>query len=211
MRTRLLVQVGIAGAVAFFLMATSAAASTIVYDTADSPLTMFTSGGLVLNSTGGATATLTFVPLGDASVGTPSNISYGNFDLVCATCGTQASGLGTSFAPFTFDLIVTDDTDHTTGMFVGTSSGGSVWSDVSQVAISWAPLQVGPGGAFGPTLFTITSPTLIVAPDSGTPKGDTSVQGTVNSAAASVPEPATMAMVGGAFVALSALARRRRS
>jgi hypothetical protein len=50
--------------------------------------------------------------------------------------------------------------------------------------------------------------TLIVAPNSGTPPGDTSIQGTVSSTL--VPEPATMAMVGGLFVGLAALARKRR-
>ncbi|MFZ0933569.1 MAG: PEP-CTERM sorting domain-containing protein [Bryobacteraceae bacterium] len=200
-----------------FIMVASASASTIVYDTTDSPLTMFASGGLILDSTGGASATLTYDPLADTSVGTPSNINLGDFDLVCPTCGTQASGLGTAFGAFTFDLVITDDTDGATGEFVGTSSGGSVWSDVSQISIAWTPLQLGPGmtdaltGDFGTSLFTISSPTSIVAPDSGTPAGITTVQGTVNAAsAASVPEPATMAMVGGAFVGLAALARRRR-
>lgn len=202
--------------VALFVLSVTAGASTIMYDTSDSPLTMFTSGGLVLDSTGGAAATLTYDPLADTTVGTPSNINLGDFDLVCPTCGTQASGLGTAFSAFTFDLVVTDDTDGATGEFVGTSSGGSVWSDVSQISIAWSPLQLGPGmsgaltGDFGTTVFTISSPTLIVSPNSGA--GTTTLQGTVNTTAvAGVPEPATMAMVGSAFVALAALGRKRRT
>ena len=75
--------------------------------------------------------------------------------------------------------------------------------------------QLGPAGAgaltgnFGPTFFIITSPTGIVAPNSGTPQGDTTVQGFVSSTA--VPEPATMAMVGGLLIGLAALARKRRA
>jgi hypothetical protein len=201
----------------FLLMAESAGASTILYDTTDSPITGFSGGGLVLDSTGGAAATLTYSGLGDTSVGTPSNISLGDFDLVCPTCGTQASGLGTAFSAFTFDLVVTDDTDGATGEFVGTSAGGSVWNDVSQISISWSPLQVGPGtsgamtGNFNGTDFTISSPTLIVSPNSGAKPGDTTVQGTVTSLSIGTPEPASMALVGGALIGLAALARKRRA
>ena len=212
-----LVRTGVVAAMVLFLAAGTCGASTIIYDTVDSPLTMFTTGGLVLDSTGGAAATLTYNPLSDTAVGTPSNINLGDFLLACPTCGTQASGLGTSFGAFTFDLVVTDDTDGATGEFVGTSSGGSVWSDVSQISINWLPLVIGPGTTntltcdFGATLFTITSPTLIVAPNSGTPPGDTTVQGTISTAASTVPEPATTALVGGALISLAALVRKRRS
>jgi hypothetical protein len=81
--------------------------------------------------------------------------------------------------------------------------------------VNWSPTQVGPGTTnatggtnFSTTFFTVPNMTLIVAPNSGTPPGDTSIQGTVSSTL--VPEPATMAMVGGLFVGLAALARKRR-
>jgi len=218
MIVRRLIYAALTTAAVLVITTASAGASAIIYDTADSPFTMFASGGLVLDSTGGAAATLTYDPLADTSVGTPSNINLGEFDLVCPTCGTEASGLGTAFGAFTFDLVVTDDTDHATGEFVGTSSGGTVWSDVSTISIDWSPVQVGPGtsnalsGDFATTLFTISTPTLIVAPNSGTPPGVTTIQGTVKAPAVSgVPEPATMAMVGSAFVALAALGRKRRT
>lgn len=213
MTIRRLIQVAAVTAVAVFIMAASASASTITYNT-NAAGTLFVGGGLVLNSSGGSAATLTFTPNSNTATGVPSNLNFGDFLLVCTTCGTQASGLGTHFNSFTFDLIITDVTDSATGEFVGTSSGGSVWSDVSQVSISWLPLQLGPGtsnalsGSFGTTYFTISTPTLIVAPNSGTPPGDTTVQGGVSSSA--IPEPATMAMAGGALIALAALARKRR-
>ena len=205
--------------IAVLVFAASANASTIItYDTSDSPLTGFNGigGDLVLDSTGGADATLTYVTIPDTTVGTPSNINYGQFDLSCPTCGTQASGLGTHFSPFTIDVVVTDDTDDASGMFVGTSAGGSVWSDVSQVSITWSPLELGPGttnalsGNFGGTDFTITNLTLIVAPNSGSPAGVTTLQGTVNSSVVGVPEPATEVLVGGIFIALAAMARKHR-
>jgi PEP-CTERM motif len=206
-------QTASATAVAAFMMAASASASTIAYTT-NSAGTEFFGDGLTLNSTGGAAAVLTFHPNTSSISGVPSNINFGNFGLVCATCGTQASGLGTLFNSFTFDLVVDDTTDGATGEFVGPSTGGTVWSDVSNVAISWAPAQLGPGttgalsGSFGGTDFTISTPTGIVAPNSGTTPGVTTVQGTVD-AATGVPEPSTFVLIGGALLGLSA--RRRKT
>jgi len=194
-------------------LATVASASTITFNT-NAAGTQFGSGVLVLNSSSGAAATLTFTPNSSATVGVPSNIDLGDFLLVCSTCGPAGTGPNATFGSFTFDLVVTDTTDGATGVFVGTSTGGTVNSNASTISISWLPLQLGPGtsnassGSFGPTYFTISTPTLIVAPNSGSPQGDTTVQGTVNST--TVPEPATLAMVGGAFVALAALSRKRR-
>lgn len=204
-------------AILIMMMAASAGATTIVYDTADGG-SIFVGGGLTLDSTGGATATLTYNPIGDTTVDGPTNINLGSFTLSCPTCGTEASGLGTAFGAFTFDLVVSDDTptdDTAVGEFVGTSTGGTVWSDASNISISWLPISLGPGttgalsGDFGTEVFTISTPTLIVAPNSGASPGVTTVQGALASTAA--PEPATMAMVGGLFIGLAALARKRRA
>ena len=200
-------------AVVLFMMVASASAN-IIYRT-DSAGTIFVGGTDVLTSVGGL-ATLTFAPNASGSSGVPSNVDYGDFLLACVNCGTQASGLGTHFNAFTFDLVVIDTTDNVQGEFVGTSAGGSIWSDVSQVSISWSPLQLGPGTSnvlaglgttFNNTFFTISSPTLIVAPDSGSPAGDTTVQGTVNSSA--IPEPATLLLLGAGLLGLGVLRRKR--
>ncbi len=82
-------------------------------------------------------------------------MNFGNFTLVCETCTTQAIGTGSFFSAFTFDLVFTDVTDGATGIFVGTSTGGDVFSDVSQVTINWAPLMLGPGTPYALVGFVL--------------------------------------------------------
>ena len=126
------------------MMAANASANTITYTT-DAAGTGFGGSSLILNNSLGAAATRTFQPRVSITTGIPSNVSFGTITLVCPTCSTQAIGAGSFFNPFTFDLIITDVTDGATGQFVGTSTGGTVFSDVSQIAVNWAPLQLGPG------------------------------------------------------------------
>ena len=180
--------------------------------------TGFAGVDLILNNSLGAVATLTFVPGVNITTGVPSNVNFGNFTLVCSTCSTQAVGSGATFPSFTFHLVITDVTDGATGLIVGTSSGGSVFSDVSQISIIWAPLQLGPGtnqatsGNFGPTIFTTTGFTGIVAPNSGTIPGQSTVQGFVDSVNSDdVPEPVTLGLVGSALLGLGLLGKMRLS
>src|ERR1017187_938036 len=131
MTMRRLMQVAAITAVGL-IMAASASASTITFNTNAAGTDFVSSGTLTLNSNGGSAATLVFNPQTSSTTGVPSNINFGDMLLACPTCGTQASGLGTHFNAFTFDMIVTDVTDGgAMGEFVGTSTGGSVWSDVS--------------------------------------------------------------------------------
>ena len=200
---------------AVLMLAATASASTIQFGTSAAE-TGFTAGGLTLDSNGGtANATLTFNPVANGTSAGYGFISYGFFQLVCSDCSSQASqGADATFGSFTFDLVVTDSSDGAVEEFVGTSSGGTVWSDASQVSIDWTPTQMGPGpatgpgssGDFGSTVFTISTPTPIVAPT--TLLGETSVQGTLNSTNA--PEPATMALAGSLLLGLGGLARKRR-
>jgi len=206
-----IVQAASIAGVSLFMMAASVSATTVTFNTNGSG-TGFSGTSLTLTDSMGAGATLTFVPDGNTTGGVPSNVNFGNFTLVCATCSTQAIGAGSFFGGFTFDLIIDDVTDGATGRFVGTSTGGSVWSDVSQITINWAPLSLGPGsnnalsGNFGSTIFGTTSFTGIVAPNSGTVHGQSTIQGTVNSTA--VPEPATFAILGGSLLGLGLLRRK---
>jgi hypothetical protein len=159
---------------------------------------------------------LTFTPTVNSTTGTPSNVNLGIFDLSCTACTTQANGVGSFFDAFSFVLTITDVTDGgATGQFVGTSTGGNVFRDVSQITINWAPLQLGPGtnnatsGNFNTTIFTTTIFTGIVNPISGNDPGQSTVQGFVSSTG--VPEPATLTAVGGGLLVLGTLGWRRRN
>jgi MYXO-CTERM domain-containing protein len=205
-------------------MAASANASTIMYTTVGGLgyTSGFSGGGLVLNNTSGtngASGTLTFVPTTTSlpGIGTPSNTNFGEFNVDCNNCTNQTGGAGATFGGFTFDLYVYDSSDGAVGEWIGTAAGGTVYNDQSTIGmtIDWlSPLTLGPGGTaaltgnFGTTSFTISGSTQIVAPS--TNGGITTIQGTINSTTDTTPEPATMAMAGGALIGLAALARKRR-
>ncbi len=193
----------------------------VIYNT-NAPGTGFGGTNLSLQSASGVMATLTYIPNGDTDTGVPSNINFGNFTLLCSACSTQALNAGAFFDPFFFNLVITDVTDGGTGQFTGFSTGGAVFSDVSQITLNWAPLQLGPdannasSGSFGPTTFEITSMTRIVAPNSGQVPGQTTVQGSILGSDGfpiidEVPEPATMALVAFSLIGLGAYRRRRNS
>jgi hypothetical protein len=194
------------------LAASGASASTVISYTTNATGTEFVGGvnSDVLNSNGGAAATLTFTPNSNSNTGVPSNVDLGDFLLVCTTCTTAQT---TTFGSFIFDLIVTDSTDGATGEFIGTSTGGTVSSNSGTIQVNWqSPLTIGPGatgamtGNFGNTHFDMIAPiTLVPAPDSGTPQGDVTIQGQVGSV---VPEPATFGLIGGALVGLGLIRRK---
>jgi PEP-CTERM motif len=195
------------------LLAAHARAGTVISYTTDDAGTEYVGGinSLILNSTAGVAATLTFSPNTASATGVPSNINFGSFLLYCSDCTTVQS---TIFSAFTFDLVVTDTSDNAAGEFVGTSSGGMVSSNSSTVEVDWqAPYTIGPGplnaltGNFGSTAFDIISPTtLIGAPNSGSVPGNSTVSGQLISPA---PEPATLVLIGGALCGVGLVGRKK--
>ncbi len=87
MRVRRFTLTALTIGVALLLMAASASAITITYNTVTG--TQFVSGGLTLNNSSGAAATLKFVPNASSTSAVPSNINLGDFLLACPTCTTQ--------------------------------------------------------------------------------------------------------------------------
>lgn len=207
MKTHRMIQAG----VACLALAASSLAATLTFST-NTAGTGFGGSSLTLNNSAGAAATLTFIPNGAITTGVPSQVNFGNFTLVCPACTTQALNAGSVLPAFTFDLVIADTTNGATGRFVGTSTGGSVFSDVSQITINWAPLQLGPDannaltGSFGTAIFSTTVFTGIVAPNSGAVPGQTTVEGAVALQAA--PEPSSLGLFGGALLVLGLLWRR---
>jgi hypothetical protein len=126
-------------------MAPTASAAVATFNTS-APGTGFGAGGiggLTLNSSSGGAATFLFTPNAGNTSGVPTNVNLGNFVLACATCSIQSRGVYARFAPFAFDIVVTDLTaGGATGTFTGTSTGGDVYRGVSLININWsAPRQ----------------------------------------------------------------------
>ncbi len=156
----------------------SAAAATV---TTDAVGTGFGGTSLMLNSSSGAAATLSYVAAPTTATGTPSNVKYGIFTLACPGCSLQELGTGATLNAFTFDLLVQDINEGGTGKFVGSSASGTIFSDVSPIILNWAPTSIGPGAngalrvTFGMSIFSLDGFTGIVAPNSGAVLGQTTV------------------------------------
>jgi hypothetical protein len=203
------------------LMTAASASATAVTFTTNGALTEYTSGGtgLTLDNATGAAATLTFEADPSSTVTVPTFVDYGNFVLACTA---PCTGGGT-FGAFTFVIEVDDASDGATGVFTGTSAGGSYTTASSTIEVTWTTsvissgVQLGQGsynalsGNFGPTTFTIGSPSPIVAPNSGDISGENVGETTIQGFVTSAPEPATLGLVGGALMGLGMLRRKRFS
>ena len=195
------------------LSVASASASIITYDTAGSAYVTGGTGQTLTVTNGSGTATLTYhppsngsgpcTPANVCSVNAPSNISYGFFQITVSADGSY------TIPAFTFDLLLSDDSDALPSVTItGTSSGGTITrtgpAGSSNVDIIWSPTSINEGTA----LFTITSPTQIVDPT--TLVGESSIQGTV-SPNTGTPEPTTMLLMGAGLLGVGFIARRKKA
>lgn len=150
-------------------------------------------------TTGTSTITINYADLATALnpaiVNAPTFVSYGFFN-VDDSGATAPVNIGA----FTFDLVLHDNTDNGTLTFTGSSAGGVLSHNQSNVIVSWSPTS----GPVANSTFSIFTPTQLVPPT--TTAGQTTIQGFVNTTA---PEPASLALIGGGLLGLGLISRRK--
>jgi hypothetical protein len=151
----------------------------------------FMTGSSVININYADLATATTL----SNLNSPSLASYGIFRVDDA--GATAP---VTIGAFSFSLVIHDMTDAGTTTFVGSSAGGTISHNSSDVTVSWSPVT----GAIGPVFWSIFTPTPLVPPT--TTNGETSIQGAVTSA---IPEPASMLLMGAGLLGLGFVSRRK--
>lgn len=205
--------------VAAFLLVSSASASFITYNTSgsDTLLSCGTIGAACVQNSatsitvGGITLIYDTTSVTGNTLVPPSFTSLGAID-------ASGSGSDVSFAGATLSIGIDDTSLGVNGdMPVGTFSG-VISTNSSSLSISFTSgfLVTTEGTLPGVALtngtttdvFQVLNTTEGIEPVS---EGTTTLQGYVTQGVpGTVPEPATMAMVGGLFIGLGALARKRR-
>jgi hypothetical protein len=180
-----------------------------------------TSGATMTITGGSDTFTLdwTIAPSPTNTITAP--FSFINYGVLTLACVGSCDGTPVTVPAFTFVITVNDATDGGIGSFTGSYAGGQTVAfntgngvGSSGVQVAWTPATLGmngnnaTSGSFGPTQFTIFSPTPIVDPSQNS--GVSTIQGSVASVegGTSTPEPATLALVGGALLGLGMMRKK---
>ena len=177
--------------------ASSANADPVTFSTSGT----FTCGGCTGSGTNSVTFSggmgnalmITFTGLGSTSLNTPTGSSFGNFQTFVAGAGASASG--------TFTLTITQTVPSAgSGSFSATFNGTFSASNSGSGVVTFSVTSVSIGTS---TYAIVNNPLNLVPPASN--NGITTVQGQISS----VPEPASMILLGTGLLGAAGVARNR--